>query len=375
MKKWIAVITVCLLAGMLLPGAAGAEDRILPTINEVLGGAELPEGMIEVSDRLDAYDPLGSESIGENSIEWKIVILQRQKPLKELTEEVLLPPFADDIGYPIEYAGTDMGGERVWVRCDMMRQLPAELRANSMEEAGVVIMAENIYMCSGTLTVTHYANGVNRGEVPAFETTEELEAYLNEHQPEVESINRYPKFATFMLTTMYDAKTKNCDIISSQFLDASIQAKNPAASDQADHMDAVLRILLALAGEEPDLETAKALIGDAAFLAEETRAKWTETAENGETENLFMSVYETYWLMAAELREMDPSEENRKAYDLAIEAQNISLLRMLIEQCNYGSFAESIDEVRDTLIYIAMPDQEWYDAGLQEVVDALLQIL
>ena len=33
----IAVITVCLLAGMLLPGAAGAEDRILPTVRRIHG--------------------------------------------------------------------------------------------------------------------------------------------------------------------------------------------------------------------------------------------------------------------------------------------------------------------------------------------------
>ena len=68
-----------MLTGLL--AAAGAETASLPTINEALLTGK---GGTEVCDDLSAYDPL-ADTIPVIDKDFRLIILQREMPLKEFT--------------------------------------------------------------------------------------------------------------------------------------------------------------------------------------------------------------------------------------------------------------------------------------------------
>ena len=374
MKKGLFLL-ICLLAGVLMICAACAEDAVLPAINDVL--ANLPDDIVEVQADLSRYSPLGSESIADySSIEPKFLILQREMPPKELSVKVFRAPLEgqDTSGFDTDFEGTDIGEPRIWVRGDLMQQIPEDYRAKSLEEAGAIILAENVYICSGTLIITNYSQGNGEIELHEFESLEEMQAYLNEHQPEIESIEHYPVFANVMLIDFYDAKTGQCDISTNQFAFVDIPMKNKAAADQAANMEDLFDILLRLVADEVDAAGLMSDIADAEYIPEDTRMQWISAAGQGKYDDVLSDAYNTYWEMARALRDMDESEDNRNAYDMVIAEGNFSLLSMLISNGNYTSFDKPIDEIREDMSYLGAQDPEWYETNLLELVSEIADL-
>ena len=373
MKKRLFLL-ICLLAGALLVFGAYAEDAVLPEINDVL--ADLPDGIVEVKADLSRYMPLSGGIADYGQINAKFLILQREMPKKELTEQIFYPPFEgqNTDGFDTDFTGTDIGEPRIWVRCDMMKQIPEEYRAKSLEEAGAIIMAENLYLCSGTLIITNYAQGSGELDLPEFETLEEMEAYLNENQPQIESIVHYPVFANVMIVDLYSAATGECDISNNEIMFVDIPMKNKAAAEQANNMDSLVEILLRLLADEVDAADLMSRIADASYIAEDTRMQWISAIGQEKYEDTLEAVWLTYWEMAKELRDLDESEDNRNAYDMVIAEQNFSLLSMLIENGNYTSFDKPIDEIREDYSYLGAQEPEWYETNLQELVSEIVGV-
>ena len=183
MKKVFAVLLVVsmLCSVFLCPANAESENMTrltermrqlaaqagLPTIDEALYTMNADSGRVEVSDSLEEYDP---DNMAEFDFgQFRCVILERHLPEKEFT--------AYDSGYPDNYienlpddfTGEDIGQSRVWLRCDLMNRIPAELRAASLEEADVLIIAESQYFLSGSISVSDF-----------YSSDDELKAYIDE---------------------------------------------------------------------------------------------------------------------------------------------------------------------------------------------------
>ena len=76
----------------------------------------------------------------------------------------------------------DVGDAELYVRNDLMQLLPEAYRATSLAEAGLLIMAENVYFWDSTIRVTDYADSF-AGELPENATLEELAASLASYKP------------------------------------------------------------------------------------------------------------------------------------------------------------------------------------------------
>ena len=375
-KGWIRAVclTACMtLVFLALAGAACAEGSKLPTIDQALKSS--PEEKVRVSGMPDNFYPLNPNIEDYGKLNYKILILQRVRPLKELEERRFDAPIEGSVEYSADYEGTDIGEEKVYVRGDLMKMLPSKLRAKSLADAGILLVAENLYLCSGTLTITSYKNS-GGDDLPEFETVEEMAEYLENHQPEVDYMSCYPKFMLVNLVSLYDAKTGNCDIYSNEQIDASLKARNPEASLQAQKMDLVLNMMIMLTQDTVDKNAVKAEIDQNTVFPEESRTEWSSLVDEGKLDEAFDAMAALYWGMAEELKEMDTDPENRKNYELIIEARNYAAMRMYISHCSYSSFAESIDTVREEKLYIPeLTDMSWYEAPLKELIDVFKSIV
>ena len=343
----------------------------LPSIDEALFTMDADSGKIEVSDRLEEYDP---DNFGESDFgQFRIVILERWLPEKEFTEYDSGYPdsFVED--FPDDFTGIDIGESRVWLRCDLMNQLPRELRAASMEEADVVIIAESQYFLSGSISVSDFYYSDDE-ELPEFETIEEMEAYIAEHQPVIKSITYYPKFGAYALVDFYSPVTKTCQIYDYTTTFPKRFARNPAAQEIWYDMEAVAVLLSELTGATPDRDLLLYILGD---LEEQEIAAgktvfWKTCIEAGEYQAALGSVNEYYWGMAADLSEADPDEDHRANYSMVIEAQDLQALAVLANFCDYGGFDTPVEEIRDNKEYLAVPDYDWLEGALEELMGELI---
>lgn len=340
----------------------------LPTIDEALYTMNADSGRVEVSDSLEEYDP---DNMAEFDFgQFRCVILERHLPEKEFT--------AYDSGYPDNYienlpddfTGEDIGQSRVWLRCDLMNRIPAELRAASLEEADVLIIAESQYFLSGSISVSDFYSSDDE-EIPEFETIEEMEEYIAEHQPVIKSITYYPKFGAYALVDLYSPLTKECIIYDYTATYPRRFARNPEAQDIWYDMEILAGILDELSSEEPDGELLLSLFTNPAFeeiVPQEKAAFWKTCIEAGEVQAALSSVNEYYWGMAAMLSEADPNEDHRANYSMIIEAQDRRALSMLASFCNYSGFDTPVETIRENKEYLAEPDYEWLEATLEELV-------
>ncbi len=354
------LLLLALLCGLSLNAAADA----MPTIDQVLSAGELPTESIEVSDDLSEYDPDALGEVDYGTLQ--LIILTRAAPEKEYTKLDSGYPDSMVDGFPDDYSGVDLGAPRVWLRCDLMRQLPSQYRAASLAEADVLIIAENEYVWAGTLVNTTYEDSAGDQEPPEFETTEELREWLAAHSPRIESICYYPKFGVYSLINLYDTGTKTCTPFDYLYTQPLRFAKNPEASDQWENMTVLLRLLQEAAQDTPDAQAISAALEEIDFVTDTKKAVWSSCLEAQEYSTLFLSADEVFWDMAEALRLMDPSADNQANYRNIIDAQDYGTLYLFAEYCEYSSFDRSIESIGLSKDYLADYDTDWMEAKLQE---------
>ena len=366
MKKTICFV-LALVFVFLLGTTVTADSGPLPTIDEALRNVDLGQ-KTEVSDNLEDYSVF-NDTLEDFAGDLRMLVLQREAPEKEFTANKVFPPFTNEDGFPEGFTGEDKGPYRIWVRSDLMKQIPSDFRASSLEDATYIVMAETIYDWDGTVSVADYKE-TDDEELPEFESAEEMVQYLASHPKEVESITYYPKFGIYSFVSLYETATKKNSIYDYKYTASTRFAKNPQASDQWDNMTHVAKLQTALDQEAGiDLDTANELIEILDFIPEEKRNLWKSCIEAGEYTTAVHSISEYYWSMAEELKDLDPSEENKENYDMIIKERNDIALQLYVNYCEYSGFERAISSIESSGDYMAKADNEWLEATLKEIVD------
>lgn len=366
MKKAICFVLVLIIV-FLLETTVIADSDSLPTIDEALRNVELGQ-KIEVSDNLDEYSVF-NEELEEFTGDLRMIVLQREAPEKEFTANKAYPPFTNEDGFPEDFTGVDQGAYRIWLRSDLMKQIPSDFRADSLKDATYIIMAETLYEWDGTISVSDYKE-TDDEELPEFENAEEMALYLSNHPKEVESITYYPKFGVYSFVMLYETASKKGSIYDYTYNESMRFAKNPEAYEQWDNMTYVAKLETALdEAEGIDPVSAGGLIELLDFIPEEKRNIWTSCIDAGEYSTARHSINEYYWSMAEELKNLDPSEENKASYDMIISERNDIALQLFADYCEYSGFERSVSSIEVSKDYMANADTEWLEAALQGIVD------
>ncbi|MBR6164716.1 MAG: hypothetical protein IKQ45_02160 [Clostridia bacterium] len=350
----------------LLTAAAAAEDAALPSIDMLIGMGE--NQRVEVSDNLDAYSVFNEQWSDWPADRLKFIILERRSPEKEFTELMKYPPFSDNDGFPADFDGVDLGESRVWYRGDLMENLSSDFRANSLEDATYIILAEDIYFLASTIVVTNYKKKDNE-EAPEFESTEEMIEYFAARQPEVESKAYYPVFESFAFISIYETATKRSALYDTKQTPGKLFARNPDASRHWNNMVYLAELMDILADENAvDASAAKELIESYDFVSQEEKDLWISCLSLKKYGTAGQLALEYFWKMTEDLKQLDPSEKNQKNYDLIIQERNITALGQYVQYCDYGGFEKSMDSIRDEKDYLAAPDWEWQENTLQDMI-------
>ena len=94
--------------------------------------------------------------------------------------------------------------------------------------------------------------------------------------------------------------------------------------------------------------------------------------EQGEYQATFSSVNEYYWAMAAELSAADPNEKHQTNYSMIIEEQDRTALAAFASFCDYSGFDTPVETIRDNKEYLAVPDYDWLETALSELMAELV---
>lgn len=368
MKKSL-LCCICLLIALSFVMTASASVDFLPSIDLAL---KLYHTKIEVGDNLDEYRPDNGE-FSELTDDIKMLILQRQVPQKEFTAKVSYPPFSDDDGFDEDFEGVDIGKSRIWLRADLMSRLPDYLRADSLEDATYLLIAEDYYVWDGTISVVDYKDG-GVSYLPDFESTEEMVQYFIEHPKEVKSRTYYPKFGAYTFVTLYEVSTKRNMFWDLKLTSSRRFARNPEASALSENMSYLDDLLDALAdGSGLTASDMLATINKLEFIPQSKIDLWNSCIKADEYTTAQNSVEDYYWAMAADLRDLDSSLDNQEKYDLIIRSRDRTALRFFVNFCDYSGFDRSISSIESSRDYIASPDYDWMEQTLNQVLDALNQ--
>ena len=224
----------------------------LPSLNEALRHITSKD-RIEIDP--DEFKDFNPENTGKvNYGNFKMIVLQRKAADKEFTK--LDSGYPDNYieGFPDDFTGVDIGKPTVWLRYDVMRSIPASYKARTLEEADIIVIAEDEYVFSGTLSVADYkSENSGEKEIPTVvNSPEELDEFLSKQQPEIDSIYYYPKFSVYNLVTIYDAKTKKCEYYNTKYTPAKIFARNRDAVEHWMLMEQVAELYDSLINDQND---------------------------------------------------------------------------------------------------------------------------
>ena len=366
------ILCICISIMIVLSAVTMAvADSSLPTIKSLLSSGKTTK-KTEVSDNLAAYSPLNDKwEDWDDSVSPKFLVLERRSPEKEFTKLVTYPPFKDDDGFPDDFMGVDLGKPRLWLRGDLMKMIPSDFRATSLQNATQIIMAEDIYIPTSTLIIYDYTK-TDETEAPEFETIEEMTQYLIAHQPQISSKSYCPVFCSLSLVTIYEAKTKKCAIFEVKESPGKQFARNPEASLQWSNMTMILDLLDYLDADMViNVSAVKSQINSMDFVQEEEKKLWISRI-NAKEYNYTRQLAEAYlWKMTEDLKKLDPSEKNRNNYDLIIQKKDTQALYLYAENCDYSGFDRSMDLIKSSKEFISSPDWAWLESTFQNVMNEL----
>lgn len=369
--KRVLCCLLCILLISTFISISSAESSKLPTINSLLLLGN--KNKTEVSDSLDNYIPLTSDTFEEINYDFKIIILQREAPKKEFTEKIEYPPFTDSDAFDDDFNGIDIGKSRLWLRGDLMAKIPSYFRADSLEDATYLIIAETYYLLDGSVSYMNYKNSEDT-DLPEFKDADEMATYFMLHPKTIESMANYPKFGVFTMINLYETATKKSTIWNYTYTQSTRFARNPEASDQWANMNYLTDLLDALNFESGmDLYKAEEIIESIDFIPDNKKSFWSACIDAQEYSSLTNSITDYYWDMAEKLKSMDPSSENKDNYNLIIKGRNYIAMSYFVNYCDYSGFDRSIDSIGSSGDYIATPDYEWMENALQETIDIFNQ--
>lgn len=343
-----------------------SEEDAIP-VNEALQLIDTADKIL-LSDDFSAYDPNNSQDYEISDI--RMLVLQREAPRKEFTEYDTGYPDHYVPGLPDDFVGIDIGMPKVWLRCDIMRELPDFMRPTTLEEADLILMVENEYVWSGTITNSITEGGTDE-EPPVFDTTEELLEYMETHKPVVKSIQCYPKFGNYQYLNLYDTATKYVALYDYKYTSPERFAKNPQAADLQYDLEEISDLLDMLLDGSSDKGEINRTIDDINSVPDEKKQLWKMSVDSGEIDTAAYSVNSYYWEMATGFLELDDSELNRANYEQIIESKDRFALEEFIDYADYSGFDIDVELIGSMDRYFAKTDEEWYDSALESFMSEL----
>ena len=363
MKKALGAFLLGTLVFLLAAATAAANE--LPLIDDVLRDIGTAADRVEVGDDLSMYKAGNADITDFGS--FRMIIVERRNPEKEFTARRYEAPFTGEEGFPDDYEGVDRGEARVWLRCDLMKQLPSYFRAGSMAEADLLVVAQNVYEIAGSVSVTDYEDG-REYVLPDFDTVDEMEAYLAAHQPVVTAMTYYPKFCVCDEVIIYKIGTAECSYWDYQYTFGRRFARNPEAASLWDDMEALDDAAMLLETGALQSGDAEKLIKDLSFVPQDQQDLWLGCVAAGDTQTAINSMGEYFWSMAGSLRSLDPSAEDQAKYDMIIDARDKRALALFVQYRNYSGFDLSIESIESSGEYMAVPDDAWREDALNGLV-------
>lgn len=360
----LKAISLCLLVLLHCAGLCAAEE--LPSINEVLTAPDnYPGGIIEVRDDLSAYNLYNTADVDFG--DYKMIILQRVMPLKAFTAMDSGYPDNYVSGFPEDFVGEDLGSPRIYVRLDIMAEIPEYYRAGSLEEADVLVIAENEYDHAGTISVSDFSGGYDPDDNITFDTPEEFEAYIQENPKVITAITYYPKFCVYDLVDLYSTKSKSCIVYDYQLTDAKRFARNPEASDLWGEAELLMNVIDYMTEVPSSLsgDDVLYLFGDTVYIPESGYSAWASCLDNGEYDAAVSLMNDYFWQMAQSLIALDDNENHQATMQMLVENRDAERFAMAVSFFDYSGFDTPIADIGEDMEYIAETDTDWLEETLQ----------
>ena len=200
---------------------------------------------------------------------------------------------------------------------------------------------------------------------------EEMEAYLASHQKVISSITFYPKFSVYDEVGFYKVGTAEYSIWDYKYTPAKRFARNPDAVDYWYDMEDLDRVIVMLSSGEYNNSEVETAVRDLSFVPQEKIDLWLSIIAASEDLTAVSSMDTYFWTMAESLKQLDPSSENQKKYDMIIEAKDKNALALFVDYCDYSGFDTKIETIRLLKEYMAKPDETWKEEILNEVIQEL----
>ncbi len=366
MKKLLLFTIVSVLLLTLYIPAVPAED--LPTINEALSAARFSKsgGRVRVQNTLDAYSIDNEGEFDYDGL--RFLILERRAPEKAFDESEV--SWADAL-----YPPRELGETALYLRLDMMDRLPSDMRASSLMDADLLLIAEDFYELESQIIHTEYENS-GAGSIPDdLETPEELMAYLAEHPPVVKSRTYKPLFTAYAFLSLYSTKNKSVTLLDYAYADCTVECKNEAASDQWSLISPLGDLLDLLEWNDPSQLSGDiaAALDNISSVPEDTVDLWTKCVEAGQYGTAAFSVSQSYWELASVLPSLDDSEDAAEWYPKLLEARDRGAFESFVSWCGYSSVDTPDSVIIAEKLYIGQIDPDWMDNALAGTIAELTQ--
>ena len=356
----IAVAAVLLLSCLPVRAEAYTLDEAL----KLVGTSETPgdSGLIGLEGDFSQYDLLRG---GEFELaDGKFIILRREAPLKQFN--------VSDTLFPEDYEGIDLGSPKVSLCAGLMAALPEQILAKTSEEAANVIMAETLYLHTGSIITT-------MGGEPSLPTEEALEAVLaggsgeevEIPQNEAEVTYQYkPMFTGLSLISLYNRETLGSTSVDLAQYDYAELRENPAADDHWINMAALADVAAAAtSGQSELLGDALDMLEMIGFLSPQELEDLNRRASEGDVDGMAGLCMERFWTMAEELKVLDPKAAEH--FDKAILKHSLPGMQFIVSLRQYAGVHMDDNLIIETKSYIGEVDMGALDRMLSDALKTL----
>jgi len=358
------LVSLLLVFSMLLCSAAMAKTYTIDEAIALIGTEEgrKNNGRVEISDDLSAYNYSTSPDYTLN--DGKVLVLYRVGPEKKFS--------SSDTAFDETYSGVDKGEPKVYLCTGIMENIPEEMRAASLADAGNLLIFDAFYEVSGIITTTSYTEEVTAAKAArGFEQAMQGQAAEEEAIAEdVEIGYKYqPVFNGYIEAALFNTADGSSTSLAENIYPYPELRSNGAAADVATDLFALARCLEAcwamdeMAFYEPCFELfySENMADDADF----ENVLNLYSAETVDYAALEAAVTKLIWKHAVTLPALD--SEFADMYNQAIAEQNLNGLYYLLNEADYSGVSKSDLEMNLTKAYMGTINLDEMDTMAAEV--------
>lgn len=355
-KKGLLISLITLFLVLICSVAANADNAV--SLNAALA---LVDSGSAGSERILLSDDFSAISIMDSGdyvpVSGGIIVLWRNAPLKEYKSSNV--EFSDD------YLGEDIGSPEVYLCADVMARIPAELRAHSDSEVKNVLMIEDMYYHTGTIS----SSASNTKELPDMDTLSSIiEGGTVPPDTEARSTNFRPVFSGMYYLTLYDLPTGGSYVWDWDIVDYSEMRDNPEAADILDMLTEMLNLCFDAADEETDLNESLENVYE---IPESDITVLSNLISDRDA--FFNYAYSRLWALAKDLKEKDPAAKEQ--YEAVIREESLNGLLYLANMRGYSGVSLSDTAIRNARLYIGIPSESDKKSMLEDYIENIFELV